>query len=127
MKEKFRTHRSTPSRLNAVGPTKNTGTSLVRKKVRISDMLRRCLRGRAGSRGPVLSARARFVAWFDPTFVTALAAVFLAAARFFGAVRAVAFLATGVFAAGSTPVLRLAMSLPFCCGAARLVVWGRQE
>lgn len=45
MKEKLRTHRSTPRRLNAVGPMKKIGVSLVRKKVRISDMLRSVRRG----------------------------------------------------------------------------------
>src|SRR5450631_2475487 len=35
---KFRTHRSMPSRLNAVGPKKYIGCSLVRKKLRISEM-----------------------------------------------------------------------------------------
>ena len=45
MNEKLRTHRSTPRRLKAVGPTKKIGVSLVRKKVRISDMLRKVLTG----------------------------------------------------------------------------------
>lgn len=47
MNEKLRTQRSTPSRLNAVGPMKKIGVSFVRKNVRISDMLRSVRRGDA--------------------------------------------------------------------------------
>ena len=36
MYSKFRTHRSSPSRLNGVAPMKKTGVVLVRKKCRIS-------------------------------------------------------------------------------------------
>ncbi len=38
MYSKPRTQRSIPSRLNAVGPTKKIGCSLVRKNVRISEI-----------------------------------------------------------------------------------------
>ncbi len=101
MYEKPRTHRSSPSRLNAEAPTKKIGVRLVRKKCRISDMLRRPCAGSvlaptaiSGSRvgtatgsGPVASEEA---------FGTGVRAV----DRLAAGLRAAGFLAAALRAAG---------------------------
>src|SRR5262245_53421810 len=115
MYEKFRTQRSSPSRLNGVAPKNRIGTSLVRKKCRTSEMFfsrRRCCPEPEANAAsvPTLTSRGLAVGLAPVVFVAVALAV-----RFTGVdLLVVVFLAVAVLVAFDGLLARTGRSLMAC-------------